>query len=115
MPPPPPPPPPPGQEDLVDGMQPVRVGGGIKAPAKTRDVKPIYPEIAQASKVQGVVIIQATVNTSGQVVHTHVLRGQALLDQAAIEAVSQWEFTPTLLTGVPTPVIMTVTVNFTLQ
>jgi protein TonB len=44
-----------------------------------------------------------------------VLRSIALLDQAALEAVRQWEFTPTLLNGVPVPVIMTVTVNFTLQ
>jgi protein TonB len=44
-----------------------------------------------------------------------VLRSIALLDQAAIDAVMQWEFTPTLLNGVPVPVIMTVTVNFTIE
>jgi protein TonB len=43
-----------------------------------------------------------------------VLRSIPLLDQAALEAVKQWEFTPTTLNGVPVPVIMTVTVQFTL-
>jgi protein TonB len=49
------------------------------------------------------------------VVNARVLRSVPLLDQAALDAVRQWVFTPTLLNGVPVPVIMTVTVNFTLQ
>ncbi len=104
---PPPPPPPP--------TAPVRVGGNIKPPTKTRDVKPIYPPIAQSARVQGVVIIEATIGADGRVKEAKVLRGQPLLDQAALDAVKQWQFTPTLLNNVPVPVIMTVTVNFTLQ
>jgi protein TonB len=104
----PPPPPPPPQA-------PVRVGGQIKPPTKTRDVKPIYPPIAQSARVQGVVIIEATIGVDGRVKEAKVLRGQPLLDQAALDAVKQWQFTPTLLNNVPVPVIMTVTVNFTLQ
>ncbi len=111
MPPPPPPPPPPGYE----GMAPVRVGGNIKAPTKTRDVRPIYPAEAQAAGVTGVVIIEATIDPAGRVSDAKVLRSIPILDQAAVEAVRQWEFTPTLLNGAPVPVIMTVTVNFTLQ
>ena len=94
---------------------PVRVGGNIKPPTKTRDVKPVYPPIAQSARVQGVVIIEATIGADGRVKEAKVLRGQPLLDQAALDAVKQWQFTPTLLNGVPVPVIMTVTVNFTLQ
>jgi protein TonB len=93
----------------------VRVGGLIKQPVKTKDVKPIYPAIAQSARVQGVVIIEAVIGTNGKVTDVRVLRGQPLLDQAALDAVKQWEYTPTLLNGVPTPVIMTVTVNFTLS
>ena len=104
---PPPPPPPP--------TAPVRVGGNIKPPTKTRDVKPVYPPIAQSARVQGVVIIEATIGADGRVKEAKVLRGQPLLDQAALDAVKQWQFTPTLLNNVPVPVIMTVTVNFTLQ
>ena len=79
------------------------------------DVKPIYPAIAQSARVQGVVIIEATIGPDGKVQDAKVLRSIPLLDQAALDAVRQWEFTPTLLNGVPVPVIMTVTVNFTLQ
>jgi protein TonB len=104
---PPPPPPPPAA--------PVRVGGNIKAPVKTRDVRPVYPSIAQSARVQGMVIIEAIIGPNGKVQDAKVLRSIPLLDQAALEAVKQWEFTPTLLNGVPVPVIMTVTVNFTLQ
>jgi protein TonB len=102
-----PPPPPP--------TAPVRVGGNIKAPTKTKNVNPVYPPIAQSARVQGVVIIEATIGPDGRVKDAKVLRSIPLLDQAALDAVKQWVFTPTLLNGVPVPVIMTVTVNFTLQ
>jgi protein TonB len=105
--PPPPPPPPPAA--------PVRVGGNIKTPTKVKDVKPVYPAIAQSARVQGVVIIEATIGPNGAVQDAKVLRSIPLLDAAALDAVRQWQFTPTLLNGVPVPVIMTVTVNFTLQ
>jgi protein TonB len=104
---PPPPPPPPSA--------PVRVGGNIKPPTKTRDVRPVYPPIAQSARVSGMVIVEATIGADGKVKDAKVLRSIPLLDQAAIDAVKQWQFTPTLLNGVPVPVIMTVTVNFTLQ
>ena len=94
---------------------PVRVGGNIKTPTKVKDVKPVYPPIAQSARVQGVVIIEATIGPDGRVKDAKVLRSIPLLDQAALDAVKQWQFTPTLLNGVPVPVIMTVTVNFTLQ
>jgi TonB family protein len=112
---PPPPPPPPPPAELLGGQAPVRVGGSIKPPAKTRDVKPIYPEIAMNARVQGVVIIEVTIDQTGNVAQGRVLRGQPLLDLAALEAVNQWQFVPTLLNGVAVPVIMTVTVNFTLD
>ena len=64
---------------------------------------------------QGVVNIAATMGPDGKVKDARVLRSIALRDQAALDAVRRWEFTPTLLNGVPVPVIMTVTVNFTLQ
>src|SRR5438034_10420485 len=105
-PPPPPPPPPPA---------PVRVGGNIKPPTKTRDVRPVYPSIAQSARVQGVVIIEATIGPDGRVQEAEGLRSIPLLDAAALDAVKQWTYTPTLLNGTPVPVIMTVTVNFTLQ
>ncbi len=74
-----------------------------------------YPAIAQSARVQGVVIVEAVIGPDGRVTDAKILRSIPLLDQAALDAVRQWEFTPTLLNGVPVPVIMTVTVNFTLQ
>ena len=96
-------------------VAPVRVGGQIKQPSKVKDVKPVYPAIAQSARVQGVVIIEATIGPNGKVQEAKVLRSIPLLDASALDAVRQWEFTPTLLNNVPVPVIMTVTVNFTLQ
>ena len=93
----------------------MRVGGNIKAPTKIRHVNPIYPPIAQSARVQGIVIIEATIGVDGRVSDAKVIRPVALLDQAALEAVRQWTFTPTELNGQKVPVIMTVTVNFTLQ
>jgi periplasmic protein TonB len=94
---------------------PVRVGGAIRAPQKVNDALPIYPPLAQSARVQGIVIIEATIGADGQVVNARVLRSVPLLDQAAVDAVRQWRYTPTLLNGVPVPVIMTVTVTFTLR
>jgi TonB family protein len=95
-------------------LQPVRVGGQIGPPVKVKDVRPVYPAIAQSARVQGVVIIEATIGVDGHVQDAKILRSIPLLDAAALDAVRQWEFTVTNLNGAPVPVVMTVTVNFTL-
>jgi len=105
---PPPPPPPPA-------AAPVRVGGTIKAPAKTKHVNPVYPPVAQSSRIQGVVILEAVIGPDGRVTGAKVLKSIPLLDQAALDAVKQWEFTPTVVNGVAVPVIMTTTVTFSLN
>jgi protein TonB len=91
-----------------------RVGGRIREPRKLKTVVPAYPDIARQARVQGIVILEATVSPAGKVTSVRVLRGIPLLDAAAIDAVRQWEYTPTLLDGVPVAVLMTVTVNFRL-
>jgi TonB family protein len=91
----------------------IRVGGKIKPPTKIKDVKPVYPAIAQSARISGVVIIEATIGADGKVIYAKVLRSVPMLDQPALEAVLQWEYTPTLLNGVAVPVIVTVTINFT--
>jgi len=95
--------------------QAVRVGGNIKEPKKVHHVNPTYPDIAKAARVQGIVILECTISPQGKVTDHKILRGIPLLDQAAVDAVKQWIYTPTLLNGVPVPVIMTVTVNFKLS
>ncbi len=94
--------------------QPVPVGGKVAPPAKVRGADPVYPAIAQAARVQGLVILQAVIGEDGRVRDVRVMKSIPLLDQAAVDAVRQWEYSPTLLNGVPVPVVMTVTVRFNL-
>ena len=91
------------------------MGGDIRPPQKIRDVAPRYPAIAQASRVEGIVILEALISEDGSVQNVKVLRGKPLLDDAATDAVRQWRFTPPLLNGQPVPVVMTVTVSFSLK
>ncbi len=116
--PPPPPPPPPAPSAVAsnpDGSKPVKVGGSIPVPTKIKNVAPVYPEDARAAGVQGVVILEAVIDEAGTVSDARVLRSIPLLDQAALDAVRQWQFTPTLVNGVPVSVMMTMTINFTTQ
>lgn len=95
---------------------PMRVDGyKVKPPTKIKDVAPVYPELARRVGVEGIVIIECTIDQTGRVVNSQVLRGHPLLDMAALEAVQKWVYTPTLLNGVPVSVVMTVTVKFTLH
>jgi protein TonB len=91
------------------------VGGNIKAPRKIKDISPTYPDIAKQARVQGIVILEAIIDPAGNVTNVRVLRSIPLLDQSAMDAVKQWKYEPTLLNGVPVPIVMTVTVNFALQ
>jgi periplasmic protein TonB len=93
----------------------VRVGSGIRAPKKIVDVAPEYPEIARRSRVSGMVMLEAVLDAGGRVQSVRVLRSVPLLDDAAIRAVRQWRYSPTELNGVPVPVLMTITVVFSLQ
>ena len=95
--------------------EPVPVGGVIRPPTRIVYVAPVYPQIALAARKEGTVILQAIIDENGVVREVKVLRSIPLLDDAAIHAVSHWTFTPTMLNGTPVPVVMTVTVGFTLQ
>jgi protein TonB len=101
-----PPPPPP--------VVPVRVGGEISTPRLVHRVEPEYPPIAVSAQIEGMVIIEATVDSAGAVSNTRVLRSHDVLDEAAIDAVRQWRYEPLRLNGTATPFILTVTVSFSL-
>lgn len=95
---------------------PIRVGGQIKEPRKTKEVKPIYPEIARKARIEGVVILEITVSKQGKVKDVKVLRPLSMgLTEAAVEAVKQWEYEPSTLNNRPVEVLITVTVRFNLQ
>jgi TonB family protein len=93
----------------------IRVGGNIKPPTKIKDVRPQYPPDAEQARIQGVVVLEVVIDENGMVKDAQVLRSIPMLDAAAVDAVRQWEFTTTLLNGQAVPVIMTVTVQFSLQ
>jgi protein TonB len=101
-------------QQVGDGKAIYRVGGEIRPPTKLSDARPQYPSEALAAGIQGVVILEVTVNESGNVTNPRILRSIPLLDEAAIEAVRQWQFTPSMLNGQTIPVVMTTTVNFVL-
>lgn len=90
----------------------VRVGSVTISPRLVTRVEPVYPAQALAARVQGVVILELRIDTTGKVTDARVLRSVPLLDQAALDAVRQWVYAPTCLNGVGIPVIMTVTVQF---
>jgi protein TonB len=108
-PPPPPPPVPPAPRT------PVRIGGNIQAPILLHRVDPAYPDIAVVAKVGGMVILEATVGVDGAVDSVRLLRGIKFLDQAAMDAVKQWRYSPLVLNGVPTAFVLTVTLNFSVK
>jgi protein TonB len=105
-----PPPPPP-----VKATGPLKPGGDIAMPRKIHHVAPVYPPMAASARVEGTVVIEAIISTTGTVQDARVVNSVPLLDAAALEAVRQWVFTPTRLNNVPVPVILTVKVEFKLR
>jgi len=92
----------------------VRVGGATQPPEKLVNANPIYPAEARAAGVQGIVILEVKIAEDGSVEEARVLRSIPLLDQAAIDAVRQWRYSPTLVNGSPMKVTLTLTINFIL-
>ena len=93
---------------------PFRLGDGIERPRKVKHVKPVYPVPAMSARVGGNVLIEATIGVDGKVHNARVLQSIPVLDQAALDAVRQWEFEPSRLDGVPVAVTMVIVVSFAL-
>jgi TonB family protein len=94
----------------------LRVGGNIRVPMKLTDVKPVYPQSMRDSGMEGVVPLEAIIDRDGLVASVRVLSAQVhpALATAAMDAVRQWQFSPTLLNGDAVEVAMTVLVRFSL-
>jgi TonB family protein len=99
------------------GPQPVRVGGNIRAPRKLHDVHPVYPPAMRDAGREGIVPLDAVIGRDGSVTSVRVLSAQVHPDfaMAAMDAVREWRFSPTLLNGSPVEVVMTVSVRFSLS
>jgi len=96
-------------------MAPVRVGGRVKEPQKIFAPSPEYPVLARQARVQGTVVIDAIIDTNGNVVDVKVVSGHPLLIQAALDAVKQWKFVPTYLNDQPVAVELIVNLQFRLS
>jgi protein TonB len=104
-----------GLPEVAPPPPPVRIGGGIKEPRKLKHVDPEYPPAALAARIQGVVVLECLISPQGRVTEVRVVNGMPLLSEAAVTAVRQWIYTPTLMSGVPMPALMTLTVRFGLR
>jgi TonB family protein len=93
----------------------IRISGDVQESKLIRRMEPIYPELALKARVQGKVVLGITVDEEGSVTDVNMVTGHPLLNQAAIDAVRQWKYSPTFLNGAPVPVIATVSVVFRLK
>jgi len=115
-PPPPPPPPPPGAgAGQREAFGQIRVSGEVMQAQLIRQAPPVYPSEAKSLGISGTVTLSVTVGKDGSVKDVNLREGPALLAQAAIDAVRQWVYKPTMLNDEPVEVVTSVTVNFTLQ
>jgi protein TonB len=112
---PPPPPPPPKEAPKPVTPQRIKVGGNVQSAKLVRQPRPIYPPLAKQARISGVVHLSAIISKDGTIQHLEVISGHPLLVPAALEAVKQWVYQPTLLNGEPVEVQTQIDVNFTLS
>lgn len=98
----------------VERKAPIRVGGRVKAPNQVHAPPPVYPALARQAKIQGDVKLDAVIDEQGRVVELKVISGHPLLIEAAIRAVTQWRYQPTLLNEQPVSIQLIVVVQFRL-
>ena len=79
-----------------------------------RSVPPVYPPIARSARIQGTVVLEARISSTGDVEELKAISGHPLLVPAAIDAVKQWKYTPYTVNGEPVEVMTTIQVNFSL-
>jgi TonB family protein len=104
-----------GAENSAPQKAPIRVGDNIQESKLIRKVAPVYPELAIRARVKGAVKLAITVDEAGYVKEVQVMGGHPLLIDAAVAAVKQWQYSPTLLNGAPVPVLAQVTIIFNMM
>jgi periplasmic protein TonB len=92
----------------------IKVGGNVQSASLIRQVQPVYPPIAKTAHVSGTVILHAIIAKDGSIQELQYVSGPALLMKAAMDAVHEWRYKPTMLNGEPVEVDTTVQVVFTL-
>ena len=94
---------------------PLRVGGNVQAARIVNRVQPVYPPLARQTRISGTVRLHAIIGKDGTIQQLEVMSGHPLLQQAALDAVRQWRYQPTLLNGEPVEVDTTIDVIFSLN
>ena len=94
---------------------PLRVGGNVQAARIVNRVQPVYPPLARQTRISGTVRLHAIIGKDGAITSLEVMSGHPLLQQAALDAVRQWRYQPTLLNGEPVDVDTTIDVIFSLN
>jgi protein TonB len=94
---------------------PLKVGGNVQAARIVNRVQPVYPPLARQTRISGTVRLHAIIGKDGTIQSLEVLSGHPLLQQAALDAVRQWRYQPTLLNGDPVDVDTTIDVIFSLN
>jgi protein TonB len=92
----------------------IRLGGNVQQAKLVSQPMPVYPPLARQARIQGNVVLHAIISKDGRVEQLSVISGHPLLIQAALDAVRQWRYQPTLLNGDPVEVDTTITVTFTM-
>jgi protein TonB len=95
--------------------RPISIGGAVMEAMLVRRVEPAYPRIALLARISGSVVLRAVIAKDGAIDSLRVESGNAILANAALEAVRQWRYRPTLLDGEPVEVETLITVSFVLQ
>jgi protein TonB len=113
--PPPPPPPPVKKEEKPAAPKRITIGGNVQQAKLVRQPKPVYPPLAKQARISGVVHLAAVISANGTIQDLKVISGHPLLIPAALDAVKQWVYQPTLLNGEPVEVQTQIDVNFTLS
>ena len=93
----------------------IRFSGAVQQAKLIRRVDPVYPAQARQEQIQGTVRVSLVISKDGTVQNVSAVSGHPLLIPAAMEAVKQWVYQPTLLNGNPTEVVTEVDVAFTLD
>jgi protein TonB len=99
----------------IHAIQRIKIGGGVQEARLISAPRPLYPALARQARIQGTVHLGALIATDGRIAGLHVTSGHPLLVSAAMEAVRQWVYRPTLLNGDPVEVVTEISVVFTLQ
>jgi len=112
---PPPPPPPKKEEPKAAAPTRIKIGGAVQQAKLVRQPHPVYPPLAKQARISGVVKLSAVISKDGTIQKLEVISGHPLLVPAALEAVKQWVYQPTLLNTEPVEVVTQIDVNFTLS